>query len=140
MTHTWIIPMKYIYFQNQNFVANFLRIFSPTNFWNPPTHNFENSFSPKCMREIFLRFQIRKEHKNSRPMISIDVRFILHTPTQNELSIFEGLWRLRMMVVFFRGLKLWPSCSEGSVTPKKSEIKCIWPCFIPKSNVSLAKN
>ena len=86
---------------------------------------FWKSISPKRVGEIFFRFQIRKQRKNPHQMISMDIRFIPHTPTQNEISIFEGLWRLRMMEVFFKGLKLWPSCSEGSITLKKSEIKFI---------------
>ena len=114
--------MQYIYFLNQNFVANFMRMFSPTNFSNPPTQNFENWFSLKCVGKNFFRFQIRKLRKNPRRMIPIDIRFILRTPTQNEFSIFEGLWRLRMMKVFLKGLKLWPSCSEGSITQKSPKL------------------
>ena len=135
MSHTYVI---YI-FSESEFRGEFSENISAHAFFDSAHAKFWKLIFSEMRGRKFFRFQIRKEHKNPRSVISIDVRFILHTPTQNELSIFEGLWRLRMMRVFFKGLKLWPSCSEGSITPKKSKIRCIWPCFITKSNVCLTK-
>ena len=111
-------------------MANFMRIKLFENFSNPLPQSFDNRFSPKCVGEFIFRFQIGKQRENPHQMISIDIRFIPHTPTQNELSIFEGFWRLRIMEVSFKGLKLWPSFSEGSITLEKFLIECIkpWKC------------
>ena len=121
MSHTYVI---YIFSESEfcgKFYENKIFRIRPRKIFDI----FEIWFSPKCVGENFFGFQIRKKRKNSHQMISIDIRFTVHTPTQNDLSIFEGLSRLRMMEVFFQGLKLRPSCSEGSITLKKSEIKCI---------------
>ena len=104
------------------------QFFCPQFFFSkPPTQNFENWFSPKCVGKIFFRSRIRKQRKISRQMIYGDIRFIPPTPTQKELYICEILWRPRINKVPFEGLILLPSCSEGSITQEKSLIECVKP-------------
>ena len=125
----WLIYESYI----SNIYIFWIRIlwrilwecFRPRIFRIRPRKILKIVFLRNAWAKFFFRFQIRKLRKNPRRMISIDIRFILRTPTQNEFSILKGLWRLRMIDVFSKGPKLWPSCSEGSITPKKSEIGCI---------------
>ena len=67
---------------------------------------FWNLTSSEMRGRIFFRFQIRKERKNSHQMISIYIRFIPDSPTQHDFEIFEGLRRLRIMELLFKGLNL----------------------------------
>ena len=133
MAHFWknsiyVLHVAHIYaiciYYESEFYGNF---FAHNFFSKPPTQNFENWFSPKCVGKIFFRSRIRKQRKISRQMIYGDIRFIPPTPTQKELYICEILWRPRINKVPFEGLILLPSCSEGSITQEKSLIECVKP-------------
>ena len=103
MSHTYVIFI----FSESEFCGEFYKDISAHEFFESAHAKlWKWIFSEMRRRIFFFRFQIQKQRKNPRRMISIDIGFILHTPTQKEFQIFEGFWRLRTMKILLKGLKL----------------------------------